>query len=170
MKQSILIVLILMIVSSYLLWPKKETIEPAFYQKPAALPYFEIEIQGAVVFPGKYRFFESTTFNEIVIIAGGLHPKADISTLSYPVLIDRNYEIKIPFLSSLIDSEQPKVNINKASFKQLIEVPYISESIAASILIYRESHGVFFHTDELLKVKYIGQATLEKIKPYISLG
>ena len=62
-----------------------------------------------------------------------------------------------------------KINVNKASFKQLITIPGMTETRAASLILYREAHGDFKHLDELLNVKYIGVATLEKIKPYLTL-
>jgi DNA uptake protein ComE-like DNA-binding protein len=45
----------------------------------------------------------------------------------------------------------------------------MTETRAASLIIYREAHGDFKHLDELLLVKYIGVVTLEKIKPYLTL-
>ena len=62
-----------------------------------------------------------------------------------------------------------KINVNQASFKELLTIPGMTETRAASLILYREAHGDFKHLDELLNVKYIGISTLEKIKPYLTL-
>ena len=46
----------------------------------------------------------------------------------------------------------------------------MTETRAASLIIYREQYGDFNHIDDLINVKNIGSVTLEKIKPYITLG
>jgi comEA protein len=62
-----------------------------------------------------------------------------------------------------------KININSASEEQLRELPGVGPVTAAKILKYREANGNFSKVDELLQVKGIGAATLEKMKPYISI-
>jgi len=46
----------------------------------------------------------------------------------------------------------------------------MTETRAASLVVYREAHGYFQSIDDLINVKYIGAVTLENIKPYITLG
>ena len=66
--------------------------------------------------------------------------------------------------------EQPLViNINSASVRELQKLNGIGEVTANAIAAYREENGDFISVNDLLNVKGIGQATLEKIKPYISL-
>jgi DNA uptake protein ComE-like DNA-binding protein len=52
----------------------------------------------------------------------------------------------------------------------LLEIPYMTETRAASLIVYREANGPFLHFEELLNVKHIGPVTLENIKPYIKLN
>jgi competence ComEA-like helix-hairpin-helix protein len=59
-----------------------------------------------------------------------------------------------------------KVDINKATKRDLMSLPGVGEVIAERILIYREEHGAFAGVNDLLKVKGIGKKKLERIAPY----
>ncbi len=63
-----------------------------------------------------------------------------------------------------------QVNVNTATIEQLQTVKHIGPKIAAAILAYREAHGDFRSLDELTAVKGIGTKTLEKIRPYLTVG
>lgn len=59
--------------------------------------------------------------------------------------------------------EQAKVNINTADLDTLArELNGIGSAKARAIIDYREAHGAFASVDELLEVKGIGVAILEK--------
>ncbi|HEY7866135.1 MAG TPA: helix-hairpin-helix domain-containing protein [Psychromonas sp.] len=62
-----------------------------------------------------------------------------------------------------------KININKATGDQLAVIKGIGEIKAQAIIDYREVHGDFADVNELVKVKGIGQATLKKIQPFVTL-
>jgi competence protein ComEA len=64
---------------------------------------------------------------------------------------------------------QGTVNINTADAAQLALLPGIGPKAADSIISYRSSAGAFTSIDDLVKVKGIGQKTLEKLRPYLSL-
>lgn len=59
------------------------------------------------------------------------------------------------------------VNVNTAGLEELMTLPGIGEVTAGSILSYREEYGPFGNVDELTRVKGIGEAKLEKIRPYV---
>jgi competence protein ComEA len=42
--------------------------------------------------------------------------------------------------------------------------------LAGRIIAYRSEHGSFIAVEELLDVKGIGEATLEKLRPLITAG
>jgi len=63
-----------------------------------------------------------------------------------------------------------KVNINTASAEDLSEMlTGIGPSKAAAIVAHREQHGAFKAVNDLVNVKGIGEATLEKNRDRISL-
>jgi competence protein ComEA len=170
MKQIFMVIIGLMLTSSYVLWPVQEKEPEMVYVMSPEVKSYQVELTGAVVFPGVYRFYEPITIDMLIHYAGGFLPDADQTRISMGQIIDRHYILDVKSIHQEVVLEYIKININKAGFKELISVPFISETIAASIIIYREQNGPFFHLDELIHVKHIGPATLEKIKPYISLG
>lgn len=65
---------------------------------------------------------------------------------------------------------EDKININTASVDALAELLVgIGPKKAEAIVAYRDANGPFKAVDELLNVKGIGQATLEKNRDIISL-
>jgi competence protein ComEA len=170
MKKIHYVLLGLMLSMSYVLWPDVKTDVDMVYVDAPTIESFQVEVTGAVVFPGTYILYQPVTLDVLIGYAGGYLDHAKTDGLSMGQTIDRAYQLHVPFHDLQTEIEPLKTNVNRASFKDLIEVPHISETIAASIIIYREQNGPFFHLDELIHVKYIGPATLEKIKPHLSLG
>lgn len=64
-----------------------------------------------------------------------------------------------------------KVNLNTADAATLQrELTGIGEVKAQAIVAYRDEHGDFASVDELLEVKGIGEATLEKNRDKLSIN
>jgi competence protein ComEA len=66
-------------------------------------------------------------------------------------------------------SPVPMVNVNTAAQAELEELPGIGPVTARAILDYRTENGSFTAVDQLLEVSGIGDATLAKIAPYVTL-
>lgn len=63
------------------------------------------------------------------------------------------------------------INLNAADAETLTrELKGIGQTKAKAIVEYRETHGAFSSVDELLEVKGIGAATLEKNRAKLSLN
>ena len=59
------------------------------------------------------------------------------------------------------------VNVNEASYEELMGVKGMNETMARGILEYRAETGRFYSLDDLLKVSGFGKVTLEKVRPYL---
>jgi competence protein ComEA len=61
------------------------------------------------------------------------------------------------------------VNVNTASAEQLAMLPGIGDARAREIVAARKARGGFKQVEDLLAVKGIGEASLAKLRPYVSL-
>jgi len=67
-------------------------------------------------------------------------------------------------------SSDVMVNINTASAEELQALPGVGESRAAQIVALRKERGAFRSIDELLEVRGIGPAMLERLRPQVALS
>lgn len=74
----------------------------------------------------------------------------------------------IPPLSAA--EENNPIDLNRATARELIQLPGVGEVIAKRIVDFREEHGPFKRVEDLMKVKGIGEKSLKKIRPYIRIG
>ena len=61
------------------------------------------------------------------------------------------------------------LNLNRATVEELVELPGIGPVLAERIVAFREEHGPFRSVEDLLQVPGIGEATLEALRPYITV-
>lgn len=167
MKQKIIMVVVLVILLSVWLFPKKEE---TTYLNQSANPFHVFEVSVVCgTFQTEKSYIHETTVKEVFEDAFLVIPTCPIDTFNLNQVITTNQTIHLTEVSHEVPITT-QVNINKASFQTLITVPGITETRAASIIIYREQHGDFMDLDELIHVKYIGVSTLEKIKPYLTIS
>lgn len=167
--KKIIITLVITMILAFSFMPQKET--PLYIHQPAPdINMIKVEIVGPFPYAGTYHFFEPITVLKALSFAGIPFEPIDDSNLVYSELITRDRTLHIHGINDEVDHPQVLVNINQASFKELIEIPYMTESRAASLIIYRETHGPFLSIDDLIHVKYIGSVTLENLRPYITLS
>ena len=62
-----------------------------------------------------------------------------------------------------------KINLNRATLRELNSLPGIGEELGKRILAYRESKGYFSSIEELTKIKGIGPKTFEKLKNLVTI-
>ena len=65
---------------------------------------------------------------------------------------------------------QKKVNLNRATVEQLETLPGIGPARAKAIVRWRSERGRFTTLDALLEVPGIGRATLERLKPLVTVA
>ena len=71
------------------------------------------------------------------------------------------------FGGSTIPSEP--VNMNTAGLMEIEALPYLGVERAKDIIEYRDKNGPFKDIQELTNISGIGEKTLEKLKPLITL-
>lgn len=63
----------------------------------------------------------------------------------------------------------PLVNLNTATQAELESLPEVGPVTAGSIIAWRDEHGGFTAVDELLEVNGIGEVTLGRIAPHVTV-
>ena len=60
--------------------------------------------------------------------------------------------------------------MNAASETELVGVPGIGASLAKRIVEFRDKNGPYQRVEDLLKVQGIGEKSLQKIRPHLTVG
>ena len=72
------------------------------------------------------------------------------------------------------DTKRPppahSVDLNSATADELQQVPGIGPSTAKAIVNFRQKSGPFQKIEDLLAIKGISRARLEKMRPYLRVG
>jgi competence protein ComEA len=63
-----------------------------------------------------------------------------------------------------------RIDINRAGTAEIERLPMIGQVKAAEIVRYREEHGPFAKSSDLMKVKGIGPKTYGQVKRFITVG
>ncbi len=61
------------------------------------------------------------------------------------------------------------INLNTATFEDLVRLPGIGEVIAKRILAYRAEHGKFSRLEDLIKVKGLGKTKVAALKEHVAV-
>lgn len=136
-----------------------------------------VYVCGAVRTPGVFSFKEGARVWEAIEAAGGFLEDARTDYWNQAMVLNDGEMIYVPRLNEDVedpevkansqDSEDGRIDINTASKEQLMELPGIGESKALQILSYREEHGEFSSTEDIMNVPGIKEAMYSKIKDYI---
>ncbi|MCL2121278.1 MAG: ComEA family DNA-binding protein [Clostridiales bacterium] len=149
-----------------------------------------VHVVGGVASPGLYFLPQGSRIYDAVMIA---EPEegADLSKINMALPLEDGMQIRIPLIGKLADwggealilrssenqeyvqgaSEQDsasgKVNINKASAKELETLPGIGPAYSQRIIQYREQNGGFKSIEDLMKVKGIGTAKMSDLRDLV---
>jgi competence protein ComEA len=67
-------------------------------------------------------------------------------------------------------SEARPVDLNTADSATLETVPGIGKSLSSRIVAFREKNGPFGTVDDLLKVQGVGEKSIQKLRPYLTVS
>lgn len=153
-------------------------------------PALLVHVDGAVRTPGVVQVEPGARVQDAVDAAGGFTAEADTTRLNLARAVADGERLWVPRpgedVPDLVGSDpggmpgQPpasgagagsglQVNLNSADQATLEELPGVGPVTAAAIIAWRTEHGRFSTTDELLEVSGIGEATLDKLLPHVTL-
>ncbi len=169
MRRYIPYIIVVCVILNIIVWPKADEVDK-FYGVENDVYMFNVTINGEILLPDSYPYYRSVTYEEVINDAGGLTSDADISQINLHQEITSSTMITIPTKNEDdVQQVMTLVNVNEADFSDLIEIPGMTEKKAANLIIYREQYGAFLSIDDLILVSYIGESTLEKIRPYVTV-
>ena len=144
-----------------------------------------VHAAGAVVHPGVYVVGVEARVGDLLAIAGGPTPDADLDRVNLAAPLADGSRVYVP----AIDQEQPPpvvagggspgggstgevdpgalVDLNRASAAELERLPGVGPATAAAIIDHREQHGPFARVEDLLAVRGIGDAKLAALRDLV---
>ena len=151
-------------------------------EKPRSGDMVYVDVSGCVKSPGVYQMPYGSRIFEVIEKAGGLTKHADTALINQAEMLTDGAKINIP---DKRDTEKKSVaaapsksdgaasvgliNINTADSEELQKITGIGPATAEKIIRYREENGAFSSVDELTNVSGIGEKTLEKMRPQVTV-
>jgi competence protein ComEA len=135
--------------------------------------YLYVHIVGEVVTPGIYQLPLGARLVDAVFAAGGLTEFADNSSVNLARELSDGEQVFVSSVNqqseTLGTSSGGLISINRASDKELEELPGIGPALSARIIAWREANGGFKSIEDLLKVSGIGENLLSGLKDSVTL-
>ncbi len=141
-----------------------------------------VDVAGKVRHPGIAVLDGGARVVDALEAAGGARPGVDLTALNLArVLVDgEQVVVGEPAPSGAAAAASPApgtpsgpplalVNLNTATEAELDTLPEVGPVTAASILAWRDEHGGFTSVDELLEVDGIGDVTLDRVAPFVTV-
>lgn len=163
--------------------PISSPVVPAALETPTPSP-LRIYVSGEVLKPGVYRLPPDSLVQDAILAAGGGTAAADLVAvnLAHPladgeqIYVPKTGEAALPpVLSSqpagqdsgfsASDLPAQAIDLNTATLAELETLPGVGPKTAQTIVEGRPYGAV----EDLLRVKGIGEATLEKLRPYVTV-
>jgi competence protein ComEA len=152
-------------------------VSPAAMASPATVT---VDVAGKVRHPGIAVLDAGSRVVDAIKAAGGARPGVDLTALNLARVLSDGEQVVVGgtppsgAAAEAVPSGAPSgaatlVNLNTATETELDTLPDVGPVTAASILQWRDQHGGFTSVDELLEVDGIGEVTLGKLAPYVTV-
>ena len=144
-----------------------------------------VHVAGAVRRPGLYTLQEGSRVADAIEAAGGAVTKADLDAINLAELLVDGAKIDVPERGADAAAAQPAatpstgsaaatpapaiIDLNTADATMLETIPGIGPVLATAIVQHRDENGPFPSVDALIDVSGIGPATLESVRPYVTV-
>jgi competence protein ComEA len=155
--------------------------------RPTVLPpSIIVDVRGAVNKPGVYTLPSGSRVQDALVLAGDVTSSADTRPLNLARRLNDGEQIYVPRIGEVtptvvaapgrgVPLNAPtkipggKININTGTLAELDTLPGIGPAIAQRILDYRAQNGDFKTSEDLKKVRGIGDAVFDQIKDLIAV-
>ncbi|MDQ4095065.1 MAG: helix-hairpin-helix domain-containing protein [Actinomycetota bacterium] len=166
-------------------------VTPAAGATPAPGSVILVHVAGAVERPGLYELSAGARIADAIDLARGPKPTADLGALNLAEPLVDGQKIDVPRRgdetvatvptstpgSSSIPGPAPApgvspatvIDLNTADQATLETIPDVGPVTAQAIITYRTEIGAFDSVEQLLEVSGIGPATLETMRPYVTV-
>jgi competence protein ComEA len=138
-----------------------------------------VDVAGWVHRPGVYRFDPGARVVDAVDSAGGARDGADLTLLNLAAPLVDGQQVLVPKEGQTVavggtgtttgPGGTAIVNVNTADETTLETLNGVGPALATAIIQYRTEHGPFTSVDQLDDVSGIGPATLEKLRPQVTV-
>lgn len=135
-----------------------------------------VHVAGAVRRPGVYELAPGARIGDAIHAAGGALGSADTASVNFAAPAVDGAQILLAERSPRPGTLPPpspsaagQVNLNTADQAALESIPGVGPVTASAILGYRSEVGAFTSLDQLLDVDGIGPATIDSLRPYVTL-
>jgi competence protein ComEA len=147
---------------------------------PSATVAIIVDVAGWVRQPGVYEFASGERVIDAVNRAGGPRKGAELTALNLAAPLTDGTQIVVPRPGVAVSGTTGStgsgttagaalININTASETELETLSGVGPVTASAIIDYRTQNGPFAAVDDLIDVSGIGPATLELVRPFVTV-
>lgn len=132
-----------------------------------------VHVCGAVNHPGVMKLPEGSRVWDCLEMAGGFTSEADEEAVNLAAFAKDGQKLYFPTVQESLqkgEAGDQRVDLNLADEKALTSLPGIGSAKAQAILRYREEHGDFTKTEELLEVPGIKQALFDQLRELVKVS
>lgn len=136
-----------------------------------------VYICGNIQNPDVYALSKNSRLVTLIDMAGGFTQDADRNILNLAKVLEDGERIYVPSIEEAhtyewkadTETKSGKIDLNRATKEELMELRGIGASRAEDIIAYRESCGGFQKIEDIMQVSGIKQSVFEKIKDSIEV-
>jgi competence protein ComEA len=165
------------------LWDARSA-PPIVIEDPRPNATIVVAVEGAVVSPGVYAVRGDARLKDLLDAAGGARADADLTGVNQAARLVDEQRVVVPAKPPTVETPASptgpsvpvgttppgaKININTASAAELDTLPRIGPVLAQRIVEYRTAQGPFRSVDELALIDGISLATVDAIRPLVTV-